>query len=85
MLRLTEIAPTLECKDGGHNATTGPCGSKLGRDDGTEGVVSAYTYTHEEPPADESTNDADSGALAADRLTECANNDDDELKTIYEQ
>jgi len=80
--RRTKITPALECKDGSHETATGPRGSELGGDDGTQWVIAANTHTHYEPPADEGTDDTDCGTLATDRLTKGGNNDNHKLDTI---
>jgi hypothetical protein len=81
--RRTELAPALECEDSGHETASGPRSSKLGGDDSTQWVVSAYAYAHDKPPDDESTNDTDGGTLPADCLTECADDDNHELNTVW--
>ena len=42
----TEVTKALGSEGGSHHTTTDPSGSKLGRDDGREWVVTTDTNTH---------------------------------------
>lgn len=43
---LTQLTPALVSEHSGHEATTAACGRELGRDDGTQRVITTNPYTH---------------------------------------